>query len=104
MAPALTVRNSEESQLYDALVDGAVAGTISYQLAGQRVIMTHTFVEPEFRGRGIATELVRGALEDVRARGRTVSALCGFVVDYLAVHPEYQDLVDPGHPLPVEHR
>ncbi|HEY1966516.1 MAG TPA: GNAT family N-acetyltransferase [Pseudonocardia sp.] len=104
MTPALTVRNTEESQLYDALVDGAVTGTISYQLAGQRVIMTHTFVEPRFRGQGIATELVRGALDDVRARGKTVSARCEFVVDFLVSHPEYQDLVDPAHPLPAEHR
>ena len=44
------------------------------------------------RGRGIASELVRGALELIRADGRKVIAGCGFVVDYLRRNPEFSDL------------
>ena len=44
------------------------------------------------RGRGIASELVRGALELIRADGSKVVAGCGFVVDYLRKHPEFADL------------
>ncbi len=35
------------------------------------------------RGRGIASELVEGALELIRADGHKVIAGCGFVADYL---------------------
>jgi predicted GNAT family acetyltransferase len=45
------------------------------------------------RGRGIASQLVKGALELIRADDRKVIAGCGFVVDYLHKHPEYGDLV-----------
>jgi predicted GNAT family acetyltransferase len=44
------------------------------------------------RGRGIASELVQGALELIRADGSKVVAGCGFVVDYLHKHPEFADL------------
>ena len=44
------------------------------------------------RGRGIASELVKGALELIRADGRKVIAGCGFVVDYLRKNPEFADL------------
>ncbi|MGY3482402.1 putative GNAT family acetyltransferase [Bradyrhizobium sp. USDA 4011] len=44
------------------------------------------------RGRGIASELVKGALELIRADGHKVIAGCSFVVDYLDKHPEYADL------------
>jgi predicted GNAT family acetyltransferase len=42
--------------------------------------------------RGIASELVQGALELIRADGNKVVAGCGFVVDYLRKHPEFTDL------------
>ncbi len=44
------------------------------------------------RGRGIASEMVKGALELIRAECLMVVAGCGFVVDYLHKHPEYADL------------
>ncbi len=37
-------------------------------------------------------ELVKGALELIRADGRKVIAGCGFVVDYLRRNPEFADL------------
>ena len=45
------------------------------------------------RGRGIASELVAGALQLIRADGLKVVAGCSFVVDYLRKHPEFADLV-----------
>jgi uncharacterized protein len=57
---------------------------------------THTEVEPRLRGRGIGATLVGRALDQVRANGGRVLPLCSFVVDYVARHPEYRDLVAYG--------
>ena len=56
------------------------------------IYLEDLFVRPALRGRGIASELVRGALELIRADGRKVIAGCGFVVDYLRRNPEFADL------------
>jgi uncharacterized protein len=99
--PEVTVRDNTESLSYDALVGGAVVGMIVYEHAGSRMVFRHTIVEPEFRGRGIATTLVRAALDDVRAKGLMLSNYCGFVSEFIAAHPRYADLIDaehPGHP------
>lgn len=64
----------------------------NYRLAPGKVIITHTETPRALRGRGIASELVKGALEKIRADGLKVVAGCGFVVDYLEKHPEYTDL------------
>ena len=45
------------------------------------------------RGHGIASELVEGALDLIRADGRKVIAGCSFVADYLRRHPEHQAMV-----------
>ena len=64
----------------------------NYRLAPSAVIITHTETPRSLRGRGIASELVKGALELIRADGHRVIAGCGFVVDYLRKHPEYADM------------
>ncbi len=99
--PEVTVRDNATSQCYEVLIDGEVIGTIVYEYSGPRTVFLHTIVEPEFRGRGIATILVRTALDDLRAKGRPLSNYCGFVSEFIAGHPEYADLIDaehPGHP------
>ena len=65
----------------------------NYRQTPDAVIITHTETPRALRGRGIASELVKGALEMIRADGHKVIAGCGFVVDYLGKHPEYRDLV-----------
>ena len=77
---------------FELVVDGGIAFA-NYRLTAQAVIITHTETPHALRGRGIASELVRGALELIRADGHKVIAGCGFVVDYLRKHPEDADLV-----------
>jgi predicted GNAT family acetyltransferase len=54
---------------------------------------THTEVAPEVEGRGIASRLVQGALEQARAQGLKVVPRCRFVSAYIAKHPEFADLL-----------
>jgi hypothetical protein len=96
--PEVSVRDNMESLCYDALIDGEVIGTVVYEYSGPRIVFLHTIVDPEFRGRGIGTTLVTAALDDVRARGLTLSNYCNFVSDFIGAHPQYADLIDAEHP------
>jgi uncharacterized protein len=101
LTPEITVRDNTGSLCYEALIGDQVVGTIVYDHSGPRMVFRHTIVEPEFRGRGIATTLVTKALDDVRAKGMTLTNYCGFVSGFIAAHPQYADLIDaehPGHP------
>ncbi len=107
MSQATTVQNNTESRSYDAIVDDKVVGMIVYEQRGDRIMFHHTIVEPDFRRRGIATTLVRGALDDVRAHGQTLTNYCGFVSDFITANPAYAGLIDPEQPgrvLPYEKR
>jgi predicted GNAT family acetyltransferase len=66
---------------------GAIAFA-NYRRAPGIVIITHTETPRALRGRGIASELVQGALELIRADGDKVVA----GLDYLRKHPEFSDL------------
>ena len=72
--------------------DGILA-VANYRLVGNVITFTHTEVPPPARGHGLASQLIAGALDAVRARGFKVVAHCSFVQDFLAKHPEYHDLM-----------
>jgi predicted GNAT family acetyltransferase len=86
------VRDNKARNRFELDVEGGLAFA-NYRLTPSSVIITHTETPRALRGRGIASELVQGALQLIRADGLKVVAGCGFVVDYLRKHPEYGDLV-----------
>jgi len=86
------IRDNKTRQRFELDVEGQLAFA-NYRPTPQAIIITHTETPRALRGRGIASELVKGALEMIRADGHKVIAGCGFVVDYLSKHPEYRDLV-----------
>jgi predicted GNAT family acetyltransferase len=87
-----SVRDNKALGRFELDAGGAVAFA-NYRLAPGAVVITHTETPRALRGRGVASELVQGALLLIRADGSKVVAGCGFVVDYLRKHPEFADLV-----------
>jgi predicted GNAT family acetyltransferase len=86
------VRNAADQFRYELIVDDQVVGIADYRVIGNEVVFTHTEVVSHLRGRGNGETLVRGALDDVRASGRSVVARCWFVADFLERNPDYADL------------
>ena len=86
------VRDNKAQSRFELDVEGGVAFA-NYRLTPSAVIITHTETPRALRGRGVASELVAGALELIRADGRKVIAGCSFVVDYLRKHREYGDMM-----------
>ena len=85
------VRDNKSLSRFELDVEGGLAFA-NYRLTPSAVVITHTETPRALRGCGIASELVRGALQLIRADGHKVVAGCSFVVDYLDRHPEFADL------------
>lgn len=90
--PAVQVTRDDARSRYEGRVDGEPATVIDFTRRGDVLVFTHTGTDPRFRGRGLAGETTRQALEDVRAAGLAVEPLCSFTVAYFAEHPEVADL------------
>ncbi|MDF1604065.1 GNAT family N-acetyltransferase [Nocardioides sp. YIM 152315] len=96
---AVEVLNDETAGTYEANVAGTVVGGVPYNVVDDhRVALLAVSVLPEFRGRGVATELIHRVLDDVRARGMTVINYCPVVHRFVADHPNYADLVITDFP------
>lgn len=91
---SFTVTDVPDQERFEARdEDGALAGVLTYQLTGSIVAYTHTKVEPAFEGKGAGSALVRAAMDDARAKNRTVVPVCPFVSGWLDEHREYDKLV-----------
>jgi uncharacterized protein len=87
------VNDSPADGQYQAWVGDAFAGLVAYDLSGRVITFTHTEVEPEFEGEGVGGALGQYALDDARARGLGVVAICPFISGWIARHPDYRDLL-----------
>jgi len=87
------VRHIPDQFMFAILVDDALAGYIEYRMGpGVRAIM-HTVIDPEFRGQGLAAQLVKQALDETRAEGLLVEPYCPYTRSYIVKHNEYLDMV-----------
>jgi len=91
--------NNENADIYEAINGETVIAGLPYNVAGDnRLVLLATSVLPGFRKQGVATELIRLALDDVRSQGKTVSVMCPIVHTFIERNPGYADLIDPLQP------
>ena len=86
------VHDNRSEQEFEITVDGHRA-VAAYQLEGDTIVFTHTLVPAAIEGRGVASKLIRSALDSARDRGLKVVPQCRFVRVYIDKHPEVQDLL-----------
>jgi predicted GNAT family acetyltransferase len=90
---ALTVVDNPERSRYELRDDDHLVGFTEYRERDDGVLVfPHTVITVPKRGAGYGSTLVRAALDDVRAKGRTIVAECPFVKRFLGEHPDYADL------------
>ena len=92
----IKVENNESEQRFEAHLKGYVA-VAQYHRQGQEIIFTHTEVPVELEGQGVASVLVRTALDTAREQQLEVVPLCPFVAGYIRRHHEYLDIVRPEY-------
>ncbi len=96
MSEQIEITHNTDQHRYELRVDGELASVAEYTRAGGRFVFDHTETADAFRGRGLAEQLVRAALEDVRSRNAGVVPSCWFVAEFIEEHPEFGDLVATG--------
>ncbi len=94
---SVEVRDNPDAARYEIREDGQLVGSLRYRLKSDRITLIHTEIDDGYSGRGLATELVRGALEDARTRRLTVVPRCSFVASFIRRSPDdYLPLVAPA--------
>ena len=67
-----------------AVENGVEVGEITFPERDGVFVINHTYVDDRLRGQGIASELVRRAVEEIEGRGGRVTATCSYAQLWLA--------------------
>jgi uncharacterized protein len=86
------VQHNIAANRFEIITDGRLS-VADYQAQAGEMVLTHTFVPPELRGRGLAEKLVRAALEHARREKLRVVPACSHVDVFIRRHPEFQSLL-----------
>lgn len=85
---AIAVRDNRRAERYEAVRGGDIVGIVIYARTRRRFELIHTVTDPEHRGEGVASVLVRTVLAEARAAELPVLVICPFVESWLQRHPE----------------
>ena len=91
----LDITNNASRRRWEVTLDGRVVAFADYRDKPGRVIFTHTEVDPEHEGKGIASRLAKAALDDAVERDLRITLYCPFIRSYVDRHPEYEPSIDP---------
>jgi predicted GNAT family acetyltransferase len=88
---SFAVRHDEKGHKFVAAIDGQEA-EIRYEAEPDGTCnLAHTFVPPSLRGHGVAEELARQTLDQLRATGLKYRLTCPFLRAFVQRHPEYRE-------------
>ncbi len=81
METKLTISSSERIGRITINDKALLAGELIFELTDARTVRaTHTFVNEDYRGQGIASKLVDALIEYCTAEGLTIIPVCSYVV------------------------
>lgn len=74
--------------------EGALAAEMTYSRAGdQMIIIDHTDVSEQWRGKGLGAILVKAAVDYSREKGIKIMPLCPFANSVFKKEPDLQDVL-----------
>lgn len=94
----VTVSPDPAGSRYTLDLDGEVIGFTAYRDLDGRRVFVHTEIDDGYAGHGLSSILVGAALDDIRAAGLRVVAVCPLVDGFVKKREQYADLTDPVTP------
>lgn len=93
MSAAANVADAPQRERFEISLGDEVVGFTDYHRSPRAIALIHTEVDPAREGEGLASKLIRFALDSARAEGLEVLPFCPFVRGFIESHSEYLDLV-----------
>lgn len=82
--------HTEEERIYMADEWGKVLAEVTFPVKDGEATINHTYVHESLRGQGIASKMVKMAVDKIKSDGYELAATCSYAVAWLQRHPEIQ--------------
>ncbi|WP_167855057.1 GNAT family N-acetyltransferase [Hymenobacter wooponensis] len=89
---AAHVQHHPEDQEF-TIDENGFGAELAYSQFDDTIDFTHTYVDEELRGKGLAETLAKAGLTYAREQGLKVRTSCEFMAGYVKQHHEYDDIL-----------
>ncbi len=89
----VTISFKEDENRSIAFDENIEIGECTYQVSDGVWNISHTFVEPEYGGQGIAKQLVDKIIWQAREANTKVSATCSYAINLFNKTDDYNDVL-----------
>ncbi len=72
-------KDNSKNGYFVMLNEGKSIGQMTYEWKGNDMVIDHTVVNPEFRGKGLALQLVNAGIAYARQNHHKIIAACSYV-------------------------
>ena len=80
---SISVVKNYELNRFEIYSDGELAGFADFKIENQVISYTHTEIDPRFSGKGLGSQLIKEALDEVLEQNLEVAPYCSFVSAYI---------------------
>jgi hypothetical protein len=88
-----SIEHLPEHGRFRLLIDDREVAVLDYRRLAGTWNIVHTYTDPGSRGYGVASDLVRFALDTAREQGVKIIPTCPYVSWWIDQHDGYEDLV-----------
>jgi predicted GNAT family acetyltransferase len=67
---------------------------VEFEMRNDKMDLDHTYTNPDLRGKGLAAQVVRAALEYAKENNMKVIPTCSYVRSFISKNEEYKELVE----------
>jgi hypothetical protein len=84
--------HEKENERFVTYVEGNEV-YVEYTMRNNEIDLHHTYTHPTLRGKGLAAQVVRAALEFAKENNLKVIPTCSYVQAFIAKNDQYKELV-----------
>ena len=92
----VAVTDNPAEHRFEITYGGRLVGVTVYDERPEGWAFVHTEIEPDLEGHGLASRLVRVAMDAMAERGTAVLPTCPYVRSWLLKHPDHLGVVPAG--------
>ena len=86
--------HESNSKIWLQTPEGKITAYVEFpEFAPGKVEVTHTVVAPELQGQGIAGQLMKELVNNLRRTGRKAELTCSYAVRWFAKHDDAHDVL-----------
>ena len=88
------IQNNKKLFRFEIIFEDGKLAYLEYRWKKGDMLLMRTYVPPEHRNKGIASQLTEAALQHAKKNNLKVQIFCPFIELYVVKHPEHKTLLN----------